>query len=357
MAPGAVWDLYYQDIVIVSANGSVHQVFAGQMTPSLTEVGPAGQSDLTASVDSIPNLPGDSTGTHYYLGDHLGTAQMEFSAGGWPVWQGQFAPFGQELDQQTTAMHYKFTGKERDAESGLDYFGARYYGASMGMFMSADPYSAILIKQRMIDGGLPQEAAQSFFDGFAENPQKWNGYTYALDNPLRFTDPTGAAPIEGHHLIPDRGSIGSPLARDFANSIKTGPLSGNGSPNQPGFNTAHREYNDAVSEIINDAEKTEGPSSSWSLSQWKDIANKILNSDEPAIKNFLDELEKNNAGAKTALATAISSYKVSKGLMLKIAAGVIAVDLTKFMNDIFVCISCSFQRVTITIRYGPPPTS
>jgi RHS repeat-associated protein len=37
------------------------------------------------------------------------------------------------------AARYKFTGKERDAESGLDNFGARYYGSSMGRFMTTDP--------------------------------------------------------------------------------------------------------------------------------------------------------------------------------------------------------------------------
>jgi RHS repeat-associated protein len=38
----------------------------------------------------------------------------------------------------TDPNHYKFTGKERDAESGLDDFGARYYGSSTGRFMSPD---------------------------------------------------------------------------------------------------------------------------------------------------------------------------------------------------------------------------
>ena len=63
---------------------------------------------------------------NYYLADHLATAQMELSAGGWPVWQGQFTPFGQEIAQglplqpgqpDGTAIRSKFTGKERDTES------------------------------------------------------------------------------------------------------------------------------------------------------------------------------------------------------------------------------------------------
>jgi RHS repeat-associated protein len=44
-------------------------------------------------------------------------------------------------------MHSAFsTGKERDAESGLDYFGARYYASTMGRFTSADPYEIVLRK-------------------------------------------------------------------------------------------------------------------------------------------------------------------------------------------------------------------
>jgi RHS repeat-associated protein len=65
----------------------------------------------------------------------------------------------------------KFTGKERDSESGLDYFGARYYGSSMGRFMSPDPVFATV--NRLMD------------------PQQWNMYSYAGNNPLSNTDPTG----------------------------------------------------------------------------------------------------------------------------------------------------------------------
>jgi RHS repeat-associated protein len=64
-----------------------------------------------------------------------------------------------------------FTGKERDAESGNDYFGARYYGSSMGRFMSPDP-----------SGLLAQHP---------EDPQSWNLYVYARNNPLINIDPNG----------------------------------------------------------------------------------------------------------------------------------------------------------------------
>jgi RHS repeat-associated protein len=63
---------------------------------------------------------------------------MVTSAGGWPVSSDTFYPFGQEQNPTIDPNRYKFTGKERDTESGLDYFGARYYGRNMGRFMSWD---------------------------------------------------------------------------------------------------------------------------------------------------------------------------------------------------------------------------
>lgn len=63
---------------------------------------------------------------------------------------------------------YKFTGKERDSESGLDNFGARYNASTMGRFMSPDPL-----------GGHP------------DDPQTLNKYAYVRNNPTTLTDPTG----------------------------------------------------------------------------------------------------------------------------------------------------------------------
>jgi RHS repeat-associated protein len=63
------------------------------------------------------------------------------------------------------------TGKERDIESGLDYVGARHYASRIGRFMTPDP--------SVLDRADPT------------NPQSLNLYAYALNNPLRYTDPTG----------------------------------------------------------------------------------------------------------------------------------------------------------------------
>jgi RHS repeat-associated protein len=65
----------------------------------------------------------------------------------------------------------RFAGKERDGETGFDYFGARYYADRMGRFTTVDPVVPL-------DSGLLE-------------PQLWNRYSYVGNNPLRFTDPDG----------------------------------------------------------------------------------------------------------------------------------------------------------------------
>jgi RHS repeat-associated protein len=113
-----------------------------------------------------------SNNVDYYFADHLGTARVVTNAGGTILDDSDFYPFG--LDRSvvgpSSGNTYKFTGKERDSESGLDNFGARYYASTLGRFMSPDPTMASV-------------------NGF--NPQSWNRYAYVLNSPLKFLDPNG----------------------------------------------------------------------------------------------------------------------------------------------------------------------
>jgi RHS repeat-associated protein len=357
-APAGEFDLMIADFVIISANGTVSPLIGDLPSVACTEAGTTGMTSLSCVSERVTS-PSDFAGTpetaRYFLSDHLGTAQLELTAGGWPVWRGHFSPFGQELDTLATSNNYKFTGKERDAESSLDYFPARYYGSSLGRFASPDIHNAVLIRQNMIAGGLPDEAAQSFLEGYLDNPQNWNQYAYVRNNPLRYKDPNGAAAVEGHHLIPERGSIGSAgtLARDFANKIRTGALSGNGFPNQPGFNQMHRAYNDAVYELLEETEQIHGSCDKWDVNQWKSFANQVLNSDEPAIKDFLDSLEKNNPGSRAALAAAVAAYRVTARLIAQALATVIATDLTSGLTDLIVMIKVPEYKVTSRMIIPP----
>src|SRR5262249_11776513 len=93
------------------------------------------------------------------------------AAGGWDV--SSFYPFGGERPYNYNCCvgnTFKINGKERDSESGLDNFGARFDSSTLGRFMSPDPDNA------------------GVSDG---NPQSWNAYSYALNNPLNATDADG----------------------------------------------------------------------------------------------------------------------------------------------------------------------
>jgi RHS repeat-associated protein len=127
-------------------------------------------------------------GTLYLTPDHLGSTRLETNDLGAAVAYHDYLPFGEEIpgglggrgslygavDGQT----HKFTGKERDAletggsaMQGLDYFGARYFSAAQGRFTSPDP--VIVTPARMQD------------------PQRFNLYSYARNNPFKFIDPNG----------------------------------------------------------------------------------------------------------------------------------------------------------------------
>jgi len=181
-APGGSWDILISFISVTHADGSVDTIYNSTDPIGLNM--PA-EPNLSNNWVSYNGVPGPNT--RYYLDDHLGTAQMELSPGGWPVWQGQFTPFGQEIvngapllpgQADGSSMHYKFTGKERDAESGLDYFGARYYASNMGRWVSPD-WSA-------------KEEPVPYAN--LDDPQTLNLYGYVRNNPLSKADPDGHCP-------------------------------------------------------------------------------------------------------------------------------------------------------------------
>ena len=111
---------------------------------------------------------------HYYFSDHLGSHALVTNATGTCEQDIDYFPYGgQQNDYCPTplAQNYKFTGKERDSESGLDNFGARYYGSSLGRFMQVDPVT--VTPARQVD------------------PQQMNLYSYVRNAPLKLVDPTG----------------------------------------------------------------------------------------------------------------------------------------------------------------------
>jgi RHS repeat-associated protein len=108
---------------------------------------------------------------HYYFSDHLGTHSIVTDANGNIEDESDYYPYGgEQVITNSVPQNYKFTGKERDTESGLDNFEARYDASALGRFMTPDPGGA---GARLTD------------------PQTWNAYAYVENNPLNLTDPTG----------------------------------------------------------------------------------------------------------------------------------------------------------------------
>ncbi len=84
----------------------------------------------------------------YQFGNHLGSASLELDEEAQIISYEEYAPYGsstyQAVRSQTeTAKRYRYTGKERDTESGLYYHGARYYAAWLGRWASCDPIISI----------------------------------------------------------------------------------------------------------------------------------------------------------------------------------------------------------------------
>jgi RHS repeat-associated protein len=143
----------------------------------------------------------DTKGLHFQLADPLGTRRVQTNYQGVVEETFQSLPFGDNLTPVSTglstsddATEHHFTGKERDGESGNDYFPARYYASSMGRWMSPDPIPW-LGWQNPPEGSSEEEEEESHkkFEEWISDPQNFNMYSYVNNNPLNHTDPSGMA--------------------------------------------------------------------------------------------------------------------------------------------------------------------
>ncbi len=123
---------------------------------------------------------GQSEFTYYYHPDHLGSTGYVTDANGKLYEHIEYFPFGEtwvEEHSNTLRTPYLYTGKEFDQETGLYYFGARYYDPRTSVWQSADP---------ILDSYLYGNHARGVYNSL--NIQL---YAYAAQNPMRFTDPDG----------------------------------------------------------------------------------------------------------------------------------------------------------------------
>jgi RHS repeat-associated protein len=182
-----------------TTGGTEHYLYDGN-GQRVEKTGPSGTTlyvydalgQLAAEYSTAFSSPACTT--CYLSYDYLGSVRMITDQNGIVVGRHDYLPFGEELinaagrtaDQKfggADRVSQKFTGKERDSESGLDYFGARYYGSALGRWTSPDwsesptpiPYASL------------------------EYPQSLNLYSYVQNNPLSHTDPNGHCDVDGEH--------------------------------------------------------------------------------------------------------------------------------------------------------------
>ncbi len=169
----------------------------------------------------------DSAGAvHYYFSDHLGSHGVVENATASACEQDiDYYPYGgvEEDYCANLAQHYKFNGKERDTESGLDNFGARYDTSNLGRFMTAD-WAA-----------KPTDVPYANFG----NPQSLNLYSYVENNPTTVGDPDGHCPWNTPGCTPksnpdtDTPANASAQQKTAQNQGQPAPTNPDGSPKSP----------------------------------------------------------------------------------------------------------------------------
>ncbi len=105
---------------------------------------------------------------YYYTSDQVNSTRVVTDQNGVRVFAATYDPFGgiQKIWKNSYVPAMKFSGKERDSESNLDYFGARYYGNYYYRWLSPDPV-------------INKDAALC-------NPQPWNLYAFCHNNPVTY---------------------------------------------------------------------------------------------------------------------------------------------------------------------------
>ena len=162
--------------------------------------------------------------TCYLSVDQLGSTRLVTDQAANVIARHDYVPFGQEIPATWAgrgaqwgvddAVTQKFTGQERDAETGSDYFKARYYGNLLGRFTSPDPANA---------------------GANLMNPQSWNAYAYVGNNPMNAVDPSGTHVVDcvwdgcgGHPGGGGWGGGGGGQVVDgIPQTLQTGTLGGN----------------------------------------------------------------------------------------------------------------------------------
>jgi RHS repeat-associated protein len=130
--------------------------------------------------------------------NHIGSASLETDVTGTPISYEEYYPFGgSSYRAGNVDKRYRYASKERDEETGLYYFGARYYAPWLARWVSPDPNRIPLARKLPAQHGetKPNETSAAVPEPGVPNP-----YEYAKNNPLHFVDPDGNEPVPADAL-------------------------------------------------------------------------------------------------------------------------------------------------------------
>ena len=139
--------------------------------------------------DSRRIVTEDINGLFYNIDDHLSSASILTDSGGLISQKLDYLPFGSErVNEQTGnfATRHTYTDQESDEETGMLYYGARYYNSDLGRFTQVDPILLLVGQEEQF-----KKRANRSLEFYLSDPQNLNTYSYVLNNPIRYTDPDG----------------------------------------------------------------------------------------------------------------------------------------------------------------------
>jgi len=162
------------NVLVGTATSAPYAVTWAVTTAGTYTVTATAYDNLGAATLSAPVTVTVTDGITYLHTDVVGNPVAATDSSGAIIWKESYRPYGDRLNNQASASKNRqwFHGKEVDADTGLSYFGARYYDPTLGRFMGVDPV------------------------GFKEtNLHSFNRYAYGNNNPYRFIDPDGREPL------------------------------------------------------------------------------------------------------------------------------------------------------------------
>ena len=173
---------------IKKSTGAITTVYIGKLYECV--VAGACTKHLFAGSARIASKPITTTGDiSYYHTDHLGSTSVVTDKTGVKVVEYVYRPYGETSlvsPISDPGPHYKYTGQEKDSETSLYFYNARYYDPALGRFIQADT---------IVPGAM--------------DPQAFNRYSYTGNNPINAIDPSGHWPHLGNIWHDIGGALGA----------------------------------------------------------------------------------------------------------------------------------------------------